>query len=68
MVISREKAATEEAPTTVLTSSTTLPIVREAADAPASMREGGLVDESASTAGKGQSRQPAATPVQWVDG
>ena len=46
MFISREKAATEEAPTTVLTSSTTLPIVREAADAPASMREGGLVDEA----------------------
>ena len=39
MVVSSAKAEPEEAPTTVSTSSTTLPIVVEAADAPASMCE-----------------------------
>ena len=39
MVASRAYALKEEAPTTVSTSSTTLPIVLEAADVPASMCE-----------------------------
>ena len=62
MVISKAKASPEMAPTTVSTSSTTLPIVPEAADAPASMVEHRMVGERAGTAGKGQSRQPAARP------
>ena len=67
MVASRARASKEEAPTTVSTFSTTLPIVLEAADAPASMCEHMMVGESAGTAGKGQSRQPAARPcpVGW---
>ena len=68
MVISRAKAAPEEAPTTVSTFSTTLPIIVEAADAPASMGEHRMVGERAGTAGKGQSRQPAGARVQWVGG
>ena len=47
---------------TVSTSSTTLPIVLEAAGAPASIVEHRMVGERAGTAGKGQSRQPAARP------
>ena len=68
MVISKAKAAPEDAPTTVSTSTTTPPIVLEAADAPASMCEHMMVGESAGTAGKGQSRQPAGARVQWVGG
>ena len=54
MVASRASASKKEAPTTVSTSSTTLPIVLEVADAPASMCEHMVVGERAGTAGKGQ--------------
>ena len=67
MVSPRAKAATKEAPMTVSTSSTMQPIILEVADAPASMGEHRMVSERAGTAGKGQSRQPAARacPVSW---
>ena len=68
MVISRAKAAPEEAPTTVSTSSTTHLIIAEVADAPASMREHRMVGERAGTAGKAQPREPAAALVQWAGG
>ena len=68
MVISRAKAAPEEAPTTVSTFSTTLPIIAEAANAPASMGEHRMFGERASTAGKAQPREPAAARVQWAGG
>ena len=68
MVISRAKAAPEEAPTTVSTFSTTLPIIVEAADAPASMGEHRMFGERAGTAGKAQPREPAAARVQWAGG
>ena len=54
MVASRASASKKEAPTTVSTSLTTLPIVLEVADAPASMCEHMVVGERAGTAGKGQ--------------
>ena len=54
MVASRASASKEEAPTTVSTSSTTLPIILEAADAPASMCEHSMVGESAGIVRKGQ--------------
>ena len=69
MVISRAEAAPEEAPTTVSTASTTLPIIVEATDAPASMHEHRMVGQSAGTA--------AGRPIQgarrvrvsrWVGG
>ena len=69
MVISRAKAAPEEAPTTVSTFSTTLPIIVEAADAPVSMGEHRMVGERAGTAGKAQPREPAARSCSvgwWV--
>ena len=53
MVVSRAYALKEETPTTVSTSSTTLPIVLEVADAPASMCEHMMVGERAGTATKG---------------
>ena len=56
MVTSRAKAAPEEVPTTVSTSSTTLPIVLEVAEAPASMCEHMMVGERAGTAAKGQTK------------
>jgi hypothetical protein len=65
MVTSRAKAAPEEVPTTVSTSSTTLAIILEAAEAPASMRERKLVGDSAGTAGKGQAREPTACTCPW---
>ena len=67
MVTSRAKAAPEEAPTAISTSSTTLPIVLEAADAPASMVEHRMVGERAGTARKAQPREPAVgtCPVGW---
>ena len=52
MVAWRASASKEEAPTTVSTSSTTLPIVLEAADAPANMCEHMMVGERAGTATK----------------
>ena len=55
----------EEAPTTVSTSLTTLPIVCEAPDAPASMRKRKLGGESAGTTGKGQAGEPAARVCPW---
>ena len=54
MVALRAYASKEEALTTVSTSSTTLPIVLEAADAPASMCEHMMVSERAGTVTKGQ--------------
>ena len=53
-VASRANASKEEVPTTVSTSSTTLPIVFEAAAAPASVCEHMMVGERAGTATKGQ--------------
>ena len=70
MVASRASASKKEAPTTVSTSSTTLPIVLEVADAPASMCEHMVVGERAGTAGKGQTRdrEPLAYAVfhEWM--
>ena len=54
VVISRARAALEETSATVSTSSTTLPIILEAADAPASMCEHSMVGESAGIVRKGQ--------------
>ena len=68
MVSSRAKAATEEAPMTNLTSSTTLPIILEAADAPASMCKLMMVGEKAGTAGNGQTESAEMCRVQWCDG
>ena len=65
MVSSRAKAAPERAPTTVLRSSTTLLMLPEVADAPASMCKCKLGGESTGTAGKGQSREAAAGVCQW---
>ena len=64
MVASRAYASTEEAPTTVSTSSTTLPILLEAADAPASMCEHMTVGERAGTASKGQTESAGICRVQ----
>ena len=64
MVIAREKAATEEAPTTVLTSSTTLPIVLESAEEHTSICEHMLVGERAGTASKGQTESGGICRVQ----
>ena len=68
MVASRASASKNEAPTTVSTSSTTLPIVLEVADAPASMCEHMVVGERAGTAGKGQteSRWHRAVFHEWM--
>ena len=64
MVISKAKAAPEDAPTTVSTSTTTPPIVLEAADAPASMCEHMMVGERAGTATElgGPNRERRALP------
>ena len=64
MVVSSAKAEPEEAPTTVSTSSTTLPIVVEAADAPASMCEHMMVGERAATARKGLTESAGICRVQ----
>ena len=67
-MVSRAKAVLEEAPTTLSTASTTLPILLEAADAPASMREHMMVGESAGTAGKANPDSLLRARVQWVGG
>ena len=64
MVISKAKAAPEDAPTTVSTSTTTPPIVLEAADAPASMCEHMVVGKRAGTATKGQTESAGICRVQ----
>ena len=68
MVISRAKAAPEETSTAISTSSTTLPIIVEAADAPASMLEHRMVGQSAGTAAKANPGSPPHARVQWVGG
>ena len=68
MVISKAKAAPEDAPTTVSTSTTTPPIVLEAVDAPASMCEHMMVGESAGTARKANPDSLLRARVQWVGG
>ena len=65
MVASRVYASKEEAPpTTVSTSSTTLPIVPEAAEAPVSMCEHMMVGERAGAATKGQTKSTGIRRVQ----
>ena len=68
MVISRAKAAPEEAPTTVSTFSTTLPIIVVVADAPASMGEHRMFGERAGTAGKAQAPNPESQPRHVFSG
>ena len=68
MVASRASASKEEAPTAISTSSTTLPIVLEAAHAPASMCEHMMVGESAGTARKANPDSLLRARVQWVGG
>ena len=64
MIASRASASKEEAPTTVSTSSTTLPIVLDAAHAPASMCEHMMVGERAGTATEGQTESAGICRVQ----
>ena len=65
MVASRASASKEEAPTAISTSSTTLPIVLEAAHAPASMCEHMMVGERARSAT--QRAQGFAVFREWTD-